>query len=63
MGVYLSGIGTLGWGEPAVGLGFLVPEILLLNFHPPQVSVGTHPFHISVSASPHFLPFWIDVVS
>ena len=39
MGTYLSGTGTLGWG-PGVGLGFLTPQISLLNFYPPHVSVG-----------------------
>ena len=38
-------------GEPDVGLGFLVPEIPLLNFYPPHMGMG--PTH---SESVPFLP-------
>ena len=45
-------------GGPGRGLGFLTPEISLLNFYPLHVDVG--PAH---SASVPLLPVWMDVVS
>ena len=47
--------GLIGAG---VGLGLLSLEIALPNFYPPHMDMG--PAH---SASPPFLPVWMDVVS
>ena len=45
-------------GGPGVGMGFLAPEISLLNFYPPQVCM--EPAH---SRSAHLLKVWRDLVS
>ena len=47
------------WAEgPGMGLGLLAPEISLLNFYPPHVSVGA-----AHCTSVPLLPTWMDVVS
>ena len=47
------------WGrEPGVRLELLIPEISLLNFHPPHRHEGT-----AHSASLPLLPVWMDVVA
>ena len=56
MGTYVPGTGTLG-GGPSVGLGLLVPEIILPNLYPPYVDVGPA---LSVFT---LLPVWVDVVA
>ena len=41
-----------------LGLGFLTPEISVLNFYPPHVGEGP-----ACAASVSLLPVWMDVVS
>ena len=56
MEIYLFSTGNLGWGV-GVGLGLLTHEISLQNFYPSHVDAGP-----ALSASPPFLPVWMDVV-